>query len=206
MASTGANSRRPGGMGRARMELTVNGVRVRYSIEGPDGAPWLLCLHSLATDSSVWTGQLDRLTEGFRVVCFNLRGHGGSEATPPPYSLDLLVADAVGVLDALQIDRAHVMGLSIGAMITLGMGIEHPSRVQQLIVASGRADAPEAYVDMWDNAIATIGESGLEPVVDQLLQRWFTPAFRESESTIVERLRAVALGTSIDGFVGCARA
>ena len=188
------------------MDIDLNGIRVRSNTVGPDSEPLLLCLHSLATDLQVWDGQMEALSQHFRVLRLDMRGHGGSEATFPPYSLELLVSDAIAALDALDIEHAHVMGLSIGAMIALGMAIEHPSRVDRLIVADARADAPQPYVDMWDAAIRTIQGSGIGPVIDQSVERWFTPAFRTREPAAVERVRTTALGTSIDGYVGCARA
>lgn len=188
------------------MHIDVNGIRVHYELSGPDDAPWLVCLHSLATDIGVWDGQVAALSAHHRVLRLDMRGHGGSQSSPPPYTLDLLVSDVVAVLDALGIERCDVMGLSIGAMLALGLAIDHPDRVDRVVVADARADAPAPYVAIWDAAIASIPAGGLEPVIESSLDRWFSPAFREQHPDTVARVRSTALQTSIDGFVGCARA
>jgi 3-oxoadipate enol-lactonase len=188
------------------MHLDVNRIQVQYDLAGPDDAPWLVCLHSLATDASVWDGQVGPLSSRFRVLRLDMRGHGGSESSPPPYTLEMLVDDVVAVLDALRIERCHVMGLSIGAMVTMGLAIGHPNRVDRVVVADARADAPPPYVAMWDAAIAAIPEGGMGPVIETSLERWFSAAFRETHPDTVARVRARALKTSVDGFIGCARA
>src|SRR5690606_29428215 len=139
----------------------------------PLGRP-VVCLHSLATDLHVWDAQLAALESEFRVVRIDLRGHGSSTPTPPPYSLEQLGADVVAVLDALDIERAAVMGVSIGAILAIGLALDHPHRVERIVVADCRADAPEPYVAMWDGAIAKVHEHGLAPVIDDSVARWFS--------------------------------
>ena len=188
------------------MHIDVNDIRLQYDLAGPEHAPWLVCLHSLATDASVWDGQVGPLSSRFRVLRLDMRGHGGSESSPPPYTLDLLVSDVVAVLDAMHIERCHVMGLSIGAMLALGLALGHPDRIDHVVVANARADAPPPYVAMWDAAIASIPDGGMGPVIETSLERWFSPAFRQSHPGTVARARDRALQTSVDGFIGCARA
>lgn len=176
-------------------------------IDGPDSGRPLLCLHSLATDMTVWDAQVPAFTAtGFRVVRVDLRGHGGTTATPPPYTLDLLVADAVAVLDALDIGRCSVLGLSLGGMIAMGLALDHPERVDKLVVADARADAPPPYVALWDGIIERAHAEGMAAVVDASIQRWFTPAFVEQRPPALERLRAAATRTTIEGLEGCGRA
>lgn len=186
------------------MEVDANGTRLHVEITG-DGPP-LLCLHSLATDTRVWDRQLDDLTDRFRVIRVDLRGHGSSPATAPPYSLDLLREDVVAVMDALDIESADVMGLSIGAILALGLALDNPVRVDRIVVADCRADAPPPYVAMWDDAIATIETQGLAPVIETSVARWFSEQFRSDRPDVVEEIRNRAMGTSIEGFIGCARA
>lgn len=188
------------------MDTIVNGLDVHYEIGGSPDAPPLLCLHSLATDNAVWDAQVPALEAHFRVVRPDLRGHGATAATPPPYDLDLLRDDAVGLLDALGIERVSVLGLSIGAIIALGLALDAPERVERIVVADCRADAPDAYKAIWDGAIATIDEHGLAPVIDSSVQRWFSEKFRAAEPATVAAVRDRAMGTAVDGFVGIARA
>src|SRR5581483_5920481 len=160
------------------VRIQAGGIDVHCEIDGPDSGRPLLCLHSLATDMTVWDAQVPAFTAtGFRVVRVDLRGHGGTTATPPPYTLDLLVADAVAVLDALDIGRCSVLGLSLGGMIAMGLALDHPERVDKLVVGDARADAPPPYVALWDGIIERAHAEGMAAVVDASIQRWFTPAF-----------------------------
>jgi 3-oxoadipate enol-lactonase len=188
------------------MQADANGISVHYEIAGSPEAPWLVCIHSLATDLSVFDAQVDAFARTHRVLRLDLRGHGGTSSTPPPYTIELLVADVVAVMDVLEIERADIVGLSIGAILGLGLAIDHAGRVDRLVVSDARSDAPEPYVAMWDTTIARANSEGIEAVVDGSMERWFTAPFRERKPPALERLRARAVQTSLDGFIGCARA
>jgi 3-oxoadipate enol-lactonase len=185
--------------------LVVNGIRLHVDSVGPPDGPTIVLLHALATDLSLWEAQVDVLADTFRVVRLDMRGHGASSSTAPPYNLDLLVSDVVGAMDALVIDRAHIVGLSIGGMLAMGLALDYPERVDHVVVADARADAPDEYVAIWDGAIETVESSGFEPVIETSLQRWFTADYMKREPQVVDRLRQTALATSQDGFIGCAR-
>lgn len=187
-------------------KIAVNDIEVNYELQGPDDAPWLVCLHSLATDLRVWDLHVDRFSRTHRVLRPDLRGHGSTPPTDPPYTLELLVDDTVALLDALAIERVDLVGLSIGGLISMGMAINHADRVNRVVVADARADAPDAYAAIWDGVIATARAEGLEPIVDSSLERWFSAEFRAGDPPIVQALRSQALETSLDGLIGCARA
>lgn len=186
--------------------ILANGIHIEYDIRGKVGAQYILCLHSLGTSWVVWNGQLDLLYEKYQVIRFNLRGHGKSEYTAAPYSLELLVDDAIALLDELGIEHSHVMGLSIGGMIALGMAIHHPTRVNRLIVADARAHTEPQFSAIWDNAIELLKSSGMNPVIELSLERWFSARFRESCPEIVRQIHEIAVLTPPEGFIGCARA
>ena len=185
---------------------TGNGLHVNYEVSGPAGAPVVLCLHSLATDLGVWDAQVPALAERFRVVRPDLRGHGGTVSSEPPYTLELLRDDAIDLLDALAIERCTVVGLSIGGILALGLAIDAPDRVERAVIADCRADAPAPYVAIWDDAIATIAEHGLAPVIESSAQRWFSESFRAAHPDVVAATCDRAMKTSVNGYVGCARA
>lgn len=189
-----------------RVQVLANGIDVSCHVTGDRSAPPLLCLHSLATDHAIWDAQVPALDRRFWVIRPDLRGHGATQVTEPPYTLELLVQDAVALLDALEVDQAAVMGLSIGGLIAMGMALDAPDRLERIVVADCRADAPPAYVALWDGVVATALERGVEPVVDASLERWFSPRFRAGGAPVVDRVRARALRTPVDGLVGCARA
>ena len=111
------------------MQVESNGISFNCRIEGRDGAPWVVLSHGLATDLTMWDELTAALSPRYRVVRYDARGHGGTPAVPGDYSLDMLVADVVGLMDALQIERAHFCGLSMGGMIGQGLTLDYPQRV-----------------------------------------------------------------------------
>jgi 3-oxoadipate enol-lactonase len=162
----------------------------------------LVCLHSLATDRSVFDAVAPSLGRSHRVLRVDLRGHGRSPATPAPYTLAELADDVVETLDHIGIERAHFLGLSVGGMVAMTLALDHPDRVDRLIVADARADAPLPYKKLWDDSIRRLDDDGIGPVVDASLDRWF----RLAPDTARARVRAVAMNTKPAGFVGTARA
>src|SRR3954452_15877428 len=109
-------------------------LNVHVRLDGPPSAPALLLLHSLGTTGDIWEAQAAALSRSFRVIRPDMRGHGLTSVTPGPYSLDGLAGDALAVLDALGIGRAHVAGLSIGGAIAQAIAAHAPDRVRSLIL------------------------------------------------------------------------
>lgn len=176
-----------------------------YLISGrPHGQPVVLA-HSLATDRSMWDAMLPLLETHFQVIRYDARGHGSTPATGDAYTLQQLVADLIDLLDHLAIGRADFVGLSMGGMVGLGLGLDHPDRVRRLVVCDARADAPPAYRDAWDARIAAVKAGGMAAIGALTVDRWFTDGFK-SDASAVARMRAMVEGTPVDGYVGCARA
>jgi 3-oxoadipate enol-lactonase len=188
------------------VKIETNGTEIHCDVSGDPDAPWLVCLHSLATGGWVWDAQLPALDAEFHVLRPDFRGHGRTAPTAPPYSLDLLVRDTIGLLDALEIDHASFLGLSLGAIVTMGIALDHPDRVERAVIADVRADAPDPYVQLWETTIATARADGIARVVENSLQRWFSPTFHQSSPHVVEHVRKLAEQTSLDGLIGVARA
>ena len=152
------------------------GARLAFRVDGAAGKPWLLLSNSLAADLRMWDDQIGLLTRTHRVLRYDTRGHGGSEAPEGAYDFAMLVADMVAILDHVGAARADVMGLSLGGMTALGLGLGHPGRVGTLIVCDARADAPPPFVASWDDRIAAIRAGGMAAILEGTLARWFTPA------------------------------
>src|SRR6478736_10479531 len=114
------------------MQIKANGITFNCQVEGPEGAPWVVFSNSLATDLSMWDEQAAALKQNFHVLRYDHRGHGATEATEGRYNFDQLVADVVGLFDALSIKRAHFVGLSMGGMTGLALTQKHPDRVASL--------------------------------------------------------------------------
>ncbi len=188
------------------MKAEINGVNLNYQIEGPDGAPWLVFSNSLATDLGMWNAEAAHYARRFRVLRYDTRGHGGSAATPSPYSLDLLVADAAGLLDKLGIKRTIFVGLSLGGMTAMGLALKDPSRLRAIAVCAARADVPDGFAKMWDERIGLARTKGMAALVDSTLSRWFTPELLAEKPTFLGNVEAMIRRTSVEGYVGCANA
>src|SRR4051794_36487098 len=127
------------------MHITANGIRINYAIDGKEGAPWLVFSNSLATDLSMWDAQAAEFAASHRVLRYDQRGHGKTEAPAGRYSFDLLIADALALMDALGVTRASFCGLSMGGATALGLAQRHPDRVARAMVCdSGCASTPQS--------------------------------------------------------------
>lgn len=190
-----------------RMEtVTSDGAALAVRIDGEGNRPWLLVSNSLAADLRMWDDQIPLLTRTHRVLRYDTRGHGASDAPEGPYDFDMLVSDMIAVLDHFGVETADVMGLSLGGMTALGLGLDRPERVRRLIVCDARADAPPPFVEGWDARIAAVSEGGMQAVAEGTLERWFTAACRAARPQAIERARDMILTTSPAGYVGCAHA
>jgi 3-oxoadipate enol-lactonase len=187
------------------MQTKANGITLNYQVEGPEGAPWVIFSNSLATDLSMWDDQAAALKKSFRVLRYDQRGHGGTEAPAGRYNFDLLVADVVGLFDALSIRRAHFVGISMGGMTGLALAQKHPERVEKLAACDcGPASSP-ASSQQWEERIAIAQKDGMEPLVMATAKRWFPPEFPES-SPAFQKALAMIRATPVNGFIGCAGA
>jgi 3-oxoadipate enol-lactonase len=184
-----------------------HGGDIAVYVQGDAGAPVVFMTHSILSSSMMWEGQAAILaSEGWRVVRADTRGHGASHAPTAPYAMADLVADTVAVLDALHIERAHYVGLSLGGMSGLGLGIAHPNRLLSLCICDARADAPPAVAAPWDERIAIAAAQGCGALAAATVERWFGKAFLEANPAVAQRFIATASANSAEGFIGCARA
>lgn len=188
----------------ALQHVRVGEMDVALRIEGDETAEPLVLVHGILADHRVWDAVAQQLCTRYRIIRYDLRGHGGSSAPRGPYTMEQLADDVRALLDALGIRRAHLAGTSLGGMIGQQVGIRHGDRLLSLTLANTAAQqgAPQA----WDERIATARSSGVAPLAEPTLQRWFTPAFLQAQREEVERVRSILLGTSVEGFTGCAAA
>jgi 3-oxoadipate enol-lactonase len=184
------------------MFVRAGDLVVHVQADGPAEAPPLLLLHSLGTSLHVWDAQAAALAERFRVIRPDMRGHGLTSVTAGPYRLEGLAADALAVLDAMGVDRAHVAGLSIGGAIAQGLAALAPGRVRSLILCdTAMAFPPES---VWRERAATVRSHGMEPIVAPVLSRWVTEDFLADPAA--EGLRAMLRRTDPEGYAGAAEA
>jgi 3-oxoadipate enol-lactonase len=176
-------------------------------VQGDASAPAVLMAHSIASSSMMWQAQAELLAAtGWRVIRADTRGHGGSQAGAGPYTMDDLAADGIAVLDALKVERAHYIGLSLGGMSGFGLGIHHAERLLSLCLCDARADMTPAFAAPWDERIAQARAGGCGAVAASTTERWFGKAFLDARPDIARVFQQTVADTSVEGFVGCARA
>ncbi len=188
------------------MRIKANGITLHCRIDGQVGAPWLVFSNSLATDLTMWDEQTDYLGRFFRILRYDQRGHGQSEAPPGRYSFDTLIADAVGLLDALDIGRVNFCGLSMGGSTAIGLVQRHPERLDRVIVCSSPCLSTPAAAKDWEARIAIAEHDGMAPLVEPTIARWFPPDIVAAQPPHLVKIREMILATSVDGFIGCAAA
>lgn len=186
------------------MKAKTNGINLGYTVEGE--GPWVVMSHSLACDGSMWDEQAQRLKSRYRVLRFDTRGHGQSDAPEGAYSLDMLAADLLGLLDALAIDSAHFIGLSMGGMIGMTFALKQPQRLRSLILCDTSSRIPPEAAPVWEGRIKTAAEQGMEPLVEPTLQRWFTEGFYRSNKPMMARVAQMIRSTRPAGYIGCCHA
>lgn len=188
------------------MQARVNGVTLNYEVSGREDGPWLTFSNSLATDLRMWDEQAAALGDRYRVLRYDKRGHGGSEAVEGAYVFDDLIGDVVGLWDHLGIERSAFVGLSIGGMTAQGLLLAHGSRVTATVMANTMALCRPEILPAWDDRIRAVREGGMKAVLEPTMERWFTPGYRASGAARLGDVEAMILGTSVAGYCGCAHA
>ncbi len=183
-----------------------DGTALNIRVDGPDGAPWIILSNSLGANLAMWDGQMDLLTRKYRVLRYDQRGHGASDAPPGAYTFDLLVADVIALMDHEGIDCADFMGLSMGAMTGMGLAISHPERFGRMVLADARSVSTDAYKAMWDGRIATIRSEGIGKVAEASLGLWFTQAFRDANPDAAAAARRMIAATDPEGYISSCNA
>lgn len=183
---------------------TGDGCRIAYRSDGPEDAPALMLSNSLGTDMNMWAPQMGAWARSFRVLRYDQRGHGGSDAPAGAYSLDRLGRDAIELLDALDLRTVDFCGLSLGGMTGQWLGIREPGRLRRLILAntSSFMGPPSA----WDARIKTVREQGMAPLAQASIERWFTQGFAKSGQAAISRVAKMLQATDPLGYAGCCAA
>jgi 3-oxoadipate enol-lactonase len=179
-------------------------VDVHHSLEGPEGAPVVVFSNSLGTTGAMWDAEAAALSDRFRVLRYDTRGHGETPAAPGPYTVSDLGGDVLALLDRLELERVSFCGLSIGGMTGMWLGVHAPERIERLVICCTGMHLPTA--EMWNERAALVRERGMGAVIDATMERWFTPAFPERSPEVVERIREIFLTTDPEGYAGCCEA
>jgi pimeloyl-ACP methyl ester carboxylesterase len=159
-------------------------IRSAYSIAG--NGPAVFLTHGVGARRQVWEGIVEKLAPHFRCISYDLRGHGGSDGATAPFGLDEFVADLEALRAELGIEQAHFIGHSLGGMIVPAYARAHPQRVKSLgVICTAAFRSPEAKASL-ATFMQKIDRQGMPGVLDTLLDRWFTDAFRRDRPDVVE--------------------
>jgi len=188
------------------MQASINGFRMNYQVDGPDTASTVVLHHPLATNLTIWDELTATLTPRYRVVRFDARGHGQSEATKAPYDFRTLSADVLGLMDHLKIARAHFLGLSMGGMVGQHLGLDQPQRFSSLILSSTSSRIPAEAQPLWDERVKVAREKGMGSQVPVALQRWLAESARNGNPALVARMTKYLETTPVEGYVGWCQA
>jgi 3-oxoadipate enol-lactonase len=177
-------------------------VDLFYDLTGPDQAPVVAFSNSIGTTLEMWDFQIPALFNRYRCLRYDTRGHGRSPVVNRPVKVEELADDLAGLLDALGIGMAHIVGLSLGGMTAQAFGQRHPQRAQSLALMATSAYLPHG----WDERATIVRAKGMEAIVDAVLTRWFTPEFAAEYPDAVASLRARFLDNDPEGYAACCEA
>jgi 3-oxoadipate enol-lactonase len=178
----------------------VNGIVLHHQVLGPSESPALVFINSLGSDLRIWQQVAPAFSERYRCILYDKRGHGLSDAPPAPYSIDDHTDDLLALLDYLGIEKASLVGLSVGGMIAQRMAVRSPDRVQSITLCCTAAKIGTA--ELWADRIGAVERDGIESIADNVLQRWFTPHFHETRRDDLAGWRNMLVRTPAHGYAG----
>jgi len=188
------------------MKTRANGIDISYEVHGKESAPWLVLSHSLACSVRMWDPQIAALKDQYRILAYDTRGHGASDAPKGEYTLDMLADDLFHLLQELKIERPHFCGLSMGGMIGQTFALKYPGGFRTLTLADTSSRYPAEAWPQWQDRIRIAETKGMEPLAQPTLERWFTEPFRKSNPAAVDGIRKLILATPVAGYAGCCHA
>lgn len=181
--------------------LTRDDVRLAVRADGSPDATALLCCNSIGTGMELWNPQIAAWSTQRRVLRFDQRGHGASEAPPSPYRIDDLGRDALAVLDAYGVEQADLCGLSLGGIVALWVAIHHPRRVRRLVLACTAAKV--GTEESWRARAQSVLAGGTSSIADMVMERFFSADFRDHHPQAVAAARERLTDMLDEGYLGC---
>ena len=175
-------------------------ARVHYALSGDNSLPPLVLSNSLGTNFSMWDAQVPEFEKHFRLLRYDMRGHGQSSVPPPPYSVPELAADFLSLADFLAIDRFHFCGLSIGGMIGMSLALQSPARLRKLVLCSTAAKI--GTTESWSTRIETVRTQGMKEIARNTPSRWFTPNFQNSSPQLLAAVVRAVESLNPEGYIG----
>ncbi len=183
-------------------KVRVGDIDIACRWDGPEDGPVVVMAHAMGTSHRLWDRQVPALADRYRVLRYDFRGAGDTDAPPAPYTLARFDADAVGLLDAFGLDRVHWIGISTGGMIGQGLGILHPERVLSLSLCCTLSCTEPEHRAWIGERQALVRAEGMRAVWDATDRYWFTDAFAEAAGAGYRAVRDVFVATDVEGYVG----
>lgn len=176
----------------------LSDVTLHYRLDGDESLPVLMLSNSLGTSFEMWQPQIAALTQHYRVLRYDTRGHGQSSVTEGPYSIAQLGGDVIALLDYLKLARVHFCGLSMGGITGMWLGLHHADRLNKLILCN-----TAAYIgppENWTNRAAAVQRDGVASIAAAVVDKWLTPDFAAQQPELVQHLRAMLGATDARGY------
>ena len=186
------------------MRAQVDGVQIEYEVTG-EGRP-IVFAHSLGMDHTLWNAQVRDFGGQHRVATYDARGHGASDKPPGPYSVERFGEDLYRVIRAAGVERAVVVGLSMGGMAAQACAAAHPEAVEALVLADTTCWYGETAVADWEPRAVAAEQQGLASLLDFQLSRWFSDRTRAERPDLIEQARRVFLANDVAGYAAACRA
>lgn len=180
-----------------------NGITIHYTTEGDissSSKPCLVCINSLGTDLRIWDDVVAHFKDDYGIVRYDKRGHGLSEAPPAPYSMTDHADDLAGLLDYLTIDKAILIGVSVGGLISMQFTQQHPSRIAAMVLCD--TGAKIGNPEFWNDRIETLRKHGMEHLGDAIVSRFFAPSFAKEQASAYLGYRNMLVRTNLTGYTG----
>ncbi|MFE0749016.1 3-oxoadipate enol-lactonase [Gordonia sp. NPDC058843] len=178
--------------------------QVHAVVSGRADGPAVVLSNSLGSTHRMWDAQVAALESRFRVVRYDTRGHGESPVPQGPYTIDELADDVIALLDRFDIERAHLVGLSLGGMTMMRVAARNPERVDRLALLCTAAYLAPAQG--WTVRAALVRADGTSAVAAAVVQRWFTPAYLDANTEARQAYEAMVAATPAEGYAACCEA
>ena len=183
--------------------MNIQVSNTQLNVEDRGSGSVLLLIHGFPLNLEMWRPQIEDLSNHYRIIAVDLRGHGHSPPTPGPYSMDLLADDCAAVLDTLGVDGPVVVcGLSMGGYVSFALYRRHPQLISALILVATRpgSDSDLAKANR-EKAIAETKQHGPQPVLDKMLKILLAPDTYKSKPELVKNLADIIALTSTKGIL-----
>jgi 3-oxoadipate enol-lactonase len=186
------------------MKVIANGIAQYYQRHG--AGPPVVLIHALGLDHRMWERQIAAIETTCTAYTYDVRGHGISDVSAGPYTLSGFAEDLVGLFDALGLESAHLVGLSLGGTIAQQFAITWPARVRSLVLADTTSEYDQEARRLLADRADIAEAEGMAPLVESILARWFTKSFQQMKPASVEQIRSLLLETNPGGYAAACRA